>query len=221
MAQFLLILHEQYQTEPYGPWHTREAYPWEYDARIQERIRIMNSPSSNWNDPSESNRWFQQHIQMWQQRASHIRQEWAKQVTQQVTQPANQLASQPAAQPAPQPAKQPVKQLVTQQEEESLQANTEATAEKSSNIQAISTKNPGTLSRVSRQVLSTIPHQFIKQSSHPTEHITTFWPAISGIALIWHITELSTQEKDLLRRSQPSHHDHLSVKDLEDLEVLI
>ncbi len=101
--------------------------------------------------------------------------------------------------------------------------NTEATAEKSSNIQAISTKNLGTLSRIPRQVLSTIPHRIIKQSSHPTEHITIFWPVIS-VTLLCHITELSTQEKDLLRRSQPNHYSHLLVKDwtnLEDLEVLV
>ncbi len=205
MAQFLLILYEQYQTEPYGPWYTREAYPWEYDARVQKCIQIMNNPTS-WNDPSESNKWFQQHIQIWQSRASHIRQQWA-----------NQLASQQV--------KQLAKQQVTQQEEESLyQANTEATAEKSSNIQAISTKNLGTLSKISRQVLSTIPRQIIKQDSHNLEYTTAFWPAISGIALMWHITELSTQEKDLLRRSQPNHHSHLPVKDwtnLEDLEVLV
>ena len=209
MAQFLPILHEQYQTEPYGPWHTREAYPWEYDARIQECIQIMNNPTS-WNDPAESNKWFQQHIQIWQKRASHIRQEWANQEA------ANQLA------------KQPSKQLVTQQEEESLhQANTEATAEKLSNIQAISTKNLGTLSsiprqmlstlprqmRIPRQMLSTIPRQIITQDSHPTEHITAFWPAISMCAMIWSTIELSKQEKDLLERSQPNHHGHLQVKD--------
>lgn len=34
---FFHILHDQYRTEPFGPWQTREAYPWEYDTKIQER----------------------------------------------------------------------------------------------------------------------------------------------------------------------------------------
>ena len=76
----------------------------------------MNNPTS-WNDPAELNRWFQEYIQIWQKRASHIRQEQANQLaSQQVT----QQVTQPAKQPATQPAKQPVKQQVTQQEEDSL-----------------------------------------------------------------------------------------------------
>ncbi|KAF6231536.1 hypothetical protein HO173_010288 [Letharia columbiana] len=91
------------------------------------------------------------------------------------------------------------------QEEESLQqANAENTAEKSSGSKAPSTKNAG--------LLSTIPRQVINQQM---ENTTTIWPAIStclgNIALIWYIIELTTQEKDLLRRSQPNHYGQLGL----------
>ena len=47
------------------------------------------------------------------------------------------------------------------------------------------------------------------------ENTTTIWPAISAclgnIALIWYIIELTTQEKDLLRRSQPNHYGQLGL----------
>ena len=32
---YLQTLHEQYQTKPYGQWHTRECFLWEYDVKIQ------------------------------------------------------------------------------------------------------------------------------------------------------------------------------------------
>ncbi len=155
--------------------------------------------------------------------------------TQRVTQPASQQAKQPARQLAKELAKQLAKQLATQQKKKrnektrkqykrrtlhkaNTKANAETIAEKSSNIQAISTKKLGTLSSIPRQilshqVLSTIARQIITQDSHPTEQITVFWPAISTCTMIWSTIELSKQEKDLLERSQPNHHGHLQVKD--------
>ena len=52
-------------------------------------------------------------------------------------------------------------------------------------------------------MLSTIPRQIATQQA---ENDTTIWPAISaclGNITLWYITAMSTQEKDLLRRSQP------------------
>ncbi|KAF6226004.1 hypothetical protein HO173_012594 [Letharia columbiana] len=109
-------------------------------------------------------------------------------------------AVQPAIQPATQPITQPAHQstqLATQpehsveQEEELQQANAENTAEKASGSKAISTKNTAQL--------STIPRQVITQQA---ENTTATWPIIPT-ALIWYITAMTKQEKDLLRRSQP------------------
>ena len=78
--------------------------------------------------------------------------------TQQITQQVTQLATQQITQPATQPAKQPVTQQKREQNEKTrqqherrtlYQAYTETTAKKSSNIQAISTRNLGTLSSIS------------------------------------------------------------------------
>ncbi|KAF6223673.1 hypothetical protein HO133_000516 [Letharia lupina] len=90
-----------------------------------------------------------------------------------------------------------------EQEEESLQqANAENTAEKPSDNTATIIKNTAQLSKTPRHMLSTIPRQTTTQQ----ENITAIWPIISA-ALLWHtITELSIQEKDLLRRSQPNHY---------------
>ncbi|KAF6224752.1 hypothetical protein HO133_009946 [Letharia lupina] len=91
----------------------------------------------------------------------------------------------------------------TQQEEDPLQANAESTAEKSSDSKAPSTKNTAQLSKIPRHMPSTIPHQTITQQA---ENTTAAWPIIPTTSL-WHtITELSIEEKDLLRRSQPNHY---------------
>ncbi|KAF6241201.1 hypothetical protein HO173_000995 [Letharia columbiana] len=118
-------------------------------------------------------------------------------VTQPVIQPAIQPATQPATQPVTQPAAQSTPQPITQskQEEEPLQAITENTAEKPSGNKATIVKNMAQL--------STIPRQIITQQA---ENTTTIWPTVStclGNITLWYITAMSTQEKDLLRRSQP------------------
>ncbi|KAF6220214.1 hypothetical protein HO133_003345 [Letharia lupina] len=96
-------------------------------------------------------------------------------------------------------------QAVTQQEEEPLQqANAENTAEKSSDNKATISKNTAQLSTIPRHMLSTVPRQITTQQA---ENDTTIWPGISAclnnITLIWYITGMTSQEEDLLRRSQP------------------
>ncbi|KAF6235023.1 hypothetical protein HO173_006650 [Letharia columbiana] len=114
-----------------------------------------------------------------------------------VIQPAIQPATQPATQPAAEPAAQSTPQPITQskQEEEPLQAIAENTAEKPSGNKATIVKDMAQL--------STIPRQIITQQA---ENTTTIWPTVStclGNITLWYITAMSTQEKDLLRRSQP------------------
>ncbi|KAF6226139.1 hypothetical protein HO133_009005 [Letharia lupina] len=207
--EFLQTLHEQYRTEYYGPWHTRECYPWEYDVKAQECIQLASK-----SDPQ----FFLQQAKILQDRAAYIRQEWARQealqATQSVTQPATQSATQPATQQVTQPphqstqsATQSATQLATQsdilQEEELQQANAENTAEKASGNKAPSTKSTAHLSKIPRHMLSTVPRQIATQQA---ENDTTIWPAISACLdniTLWYITAMTTQEEDLLRRSQP------------------
>ncbi|KAF6219911.1 hypothetical protein HO133_003736 [Letharia lupina] len=88
------------------------------------------------------------------------------------------------------------------------QANVEKTAEKFTEKTAEKNKNTAQLSKIPRHILSTIPRQIATQQA---ENDTTIWPAISAclgnITLVWHITGMSKQEKDLLRRSQPNYYD--------------
>ena len=88
------------------------------------------------------------------------------------------------------------------QEEGTLQqANAENTAENTAEKPSGS-KAP--ISKIPRHMLSTVPRQITTQQA---ENDTTIWPAISAclgnITLVWHITAMTTQEEDLLRRSQP------------------
>ncbi|KAF6238526.1 hypothetical protein HO173_003495 [Letharia columbiana] len=85
-----------------------------------------------------------------------------------------------------------------EQEEEIQQANAENTAEKPSGNKAPSTKNTAQLSKIPRYMLSTVPHQIITQQA---ENTTATWPVIPT-ALIWYINAITSQEEDLLRRSQ-------------------
>ncbi|KAF6220234.1 hypothetical protein HO133_003366 [Letharia lupina] len=128
-------------------------------------------------------------------RKKHRNQKTRQQYTRrslQITQPATQSITQPATQPAHQST-----QLATQpehsvkQEEELQQANAENTAEKASGSKAISTKNTAHFSMIPRQV-----------ATQQAENDTAIWPIIPTVS-VWYITAMSTQEKDLLRRSQP------------------
>ena len=138
-----------------------------------------------------------------QQKKKHRNQKTRQQYTRRSLQPVTQSATQQATQSSTQSATQQATQSDTLQEEELQQANAENTAEntaeKSSGSKAPSTKNAG--------LLSTIPRQAITQQM---ENITKIWPAISAclgnITLVWHITAMTTQEEDLLRRSQPNHY---------------
>ena len=124
--------------------------------------------------------------------------------------------TQPAAQSAlptlsAQQSTQQVTQLATQsdtlqeeeQEEELQQANAENTAEKASDNKATISKNMAQLSTIPRHMLSTVLCQITTQQA---ENDTTIWPAISAcldnVILIWYITGMTSQEKDLLRRLQ-------------------
>ena len=138
MQAFLQTLHEQYRTEYYGPWHTRECYPWEYDVKAQECIQLASK-----SDPQ----FFLPQAKILQDRAAYIRQEWARQeaalraiqpVIQPVTQPATQPAHQ-STQSSTQSATQPEHSV--EQEEELQQVNAENTAEKASDNKATISKN--------------------------------------------------------------------------------
>ncbi|KAF6225902.1 hypothetical protein HO133_009905 [Letharia lupina] len=209
MQAFLQTLHEQYRTEHYGPWHTREYYPWEYDAEAQHCLERGNKPS--YFVTEEDCKFFQQQAKILQDRAAYIRQEWARQEA--TLQPSTKHITQPSTKPVTQPVTQSTTQLATQQatqpehsveqEEELQQANAENTAEKPSDNKATISKNTAQLSTIPRHMLSTVPRQITTQQA---ENDTTIWPAISaclGNITLWYITAMSTQEKDLLRRSQP------------------
>ncbi|KAF6227496.1 hypothetical protein HO173_012236 [Letharia columbiana] len=114
----------------------------------------------------------------------------------QLSNPLSQIVSQSLSHP-----------LKEEQEEELQQANaentaentTENTAEKPSGNKATIVKNTAQLSKIPRHMLSTVPHQIITQQA---ENTTATWPVIPT-ALIWYITAITSQEEDLLRRSQP------------------
>ena len=155
-------------------------------------------------------------------------------ITQLVTQPVTQLATQPehsVKQEEEQCSPENIAETVSsssdttgvlstvshqstqlEQEEEPMQlANAENTAEntaeKASDNKATTIKNTAQLSKIPRTgLLSTIPRQIATQQA---ENDTTIWPAIStclGNITLWYITAMTTQEKDLLRRSQPNHY---------------
>ncbi|KAF6240112.1 hypothetical protein HO173_001722 [Letharia columbiana] len=94
------------------------------------------------------------------------------------------------------------RQIITQQassakkeqEEELQQANAENTAE---NTAEKPSGNKATIVKNTAQ-LSKIPRQIITQQA---ENTTATWPIIPT-ALIWYITTITSQEEDLLRRSQ-------------------
>ncbi|KAF6236554.1 hypothetical protein HO173_005335 [Letharia columbiana] len=92
------------------------------------------------------------------------------------------------------------------QEKSLQQANAENTAEKASDNKATISKNTAQLSKIPRQI-----------ATQQAENDTTIWPAISAclgnITLVWHITAMSKQEKDLLRRSQPNYYDEEANQD--------
>ena len=97
MPELLQTLHEQYRTECYGPWHTRECYPWEYDAKAEECIKLANSTDWYHQKREDSSRlFFLTQAKILQDRASHIRHEWAKQeaIKQAAIQSAKQAATQ-------------------------------------------------------------------------------------------------------------------------------
>ncbi|KAF6226265.1 hypothetical protein HO133_009131 [Letharia lupina] len=89
----------------------------------------------------------------------------------------------------------------TEQEEKSLQqANAENTAENTAEKPSGS-KAP--ISKIPRHMLSTVPRQITTQQA---ENTPATWPIIStclGNIILWYITAMTTQEEDLLRRSQP------------------
>ena len=71
MQEHLQILQEQYRTEHFGPWHTRESYPWKYNVQVQECINLAKSHFST----EESRNWLLHQAKIFQERANYIRQE--------------------------------------------------------------------------------------------------------------------------------------------------
>ena len=146
MPELLQTLHEQYRTECYGPWHTRECYPWEYDVKAEECIKLANSTDWYHQKREDSSRlFFLTQAKILQDRASHIRHEWAKQeaIKQAAIQSAKQSATQPiTVQPAedkgcpppslPPPSTSPAPQKAQKEEDEQLlqQTAVENTTEK-------------------------------------------------------------------------------------------
>ncbi|KAF6234890.1 hypothetical protein HO173_006820 [Letharia columbiana] len=86
--------------------------------------------------------------------------------------------------------------LKEEQEKELQQANAENTAEntientaeKPSGNKATIVKNTAQLSKISRHMLSTVPHQIITQQA---ENTTATWPVIPTV-LIWYITTITS-----------------------------
>ena len=120
-----------------------------------------------------------------------------KPVTQPVTQPSTKPVTQPVTQPAHQSTQSATlpEHSVKQEEEQCGTENTaESTAEKASGNKATIIKNTAQLSMIPRQV-----------ATQQAENDTAIWPIIPTV-LMWYITAMTTQEKDLLRRSQPNHY---------------
>ena len=181
-APFIPKVYEQYRTEEYGLWHTRECYPWEYDTKAQECINTANQ--SVWScfgpGPREASeiQWFLQQAKIWQDRASYIREKWAKQeasrivkevvqqVTQQTTPPtpqqeATQLATSPKKKLRNEKTRQQYKRRTLQQTDPE-QCNTENLAEKptaSYNISTVNTSQP-----------SSVSHQAVKHLDREPPH---------------------------------------------------
>ena len=120
MPELLQTLHEQYRTECYGPWHTRECYPWEYNVKAEECIKLANSTDWYHQKREDSSRlFFLTQAKILQDRASHIRHEWAKQETikQAAIQSAKQAATQQTVTSTPQaPSQLDSPATVTQQQ---------------------------------------------------------------------------------------------------------
>ncbi|KAF6224772.1 hypothetical protein HO133_009966 [Letharia lupina] len=149
----------------------------------------------------EDCKFFLQQAKILQDRAAYIRQEWARLEALQATQSA---LPTPPAQQSTQSITQQATQPITQQEEEPLQqANAENTAEKiaENTVENTAEKPSGSKAPITKNtgLLSTLPCRIATQQ---TENTTAIWPVIPT-ALIWYITAMTSQEEDLLRRSQP------------------
>ena len=117
MPELLQTLHEQYRTECYGPWHTRECYPWEYDVKAEECIKLANSTDWYHQKREDSSRlFFLTQAKILQDRASHIRYEWAKQeAIKQAAVSAKQAATQQTVTSTPPPQSDPPVAVTQQQ----------------------------------------------------------------------------------------------------------
>ena len=100
---------------------------------------------------------------------------------------------------------------VTAKEEQTqanAEQNEEKTTEKTSDSQAKSTHSETSVSAIPQPLLSTAPQRSGHHDTHRSEAPIAIWPSISAYAIIWTAIELSKQEKDLLERSQPNHHEN-------------
>ena len=176
---FIQILYEQYRTEYYGPWHTRECYPWEYDTKAQECLE--RGAKSSYFVTDDDCKWFLQQAKILRDRAGYIRQQWA-----------TQLATQQATPPTPeQQVFQPPKQ---EQEQEQDQCNAENNAEKiAENIAentAESTAKNGSSKPDIKSTLSTIPRQgtmpiFRDPTACPSDALLFACQHTTFLALTW------------------------------------
>ena len=181
MYEFFQTLQEEYYTT--AGWQPREAYPWEYDKKIEELIRHANDTNS-WSD-LEGDEWLRQQARIFQKRAEYIRQAWAReqatkefnqrlatinatlQAMQQSTQQITQLATQQSTPPAPQEA---------HKDEANDKENAEITAEKQAPLYQATveditestmestTKDDNSMA-VSKSTLSTFPRLCTTRSS--------------------------------------------------------
>ena len=152
MQAHLQILQKQYRTEPFGPWHTRECYSWEYEAKANECLE--HSKSSY-----DGCKWFLQQAKILQDRAEYIRQ---KSATQQATQPATQPVTQQATPPSqPIQSEQPEQPVQEQSNSENTAESTSKKTRKKSRRKKSITKKNCTInsSNVNISVLSIIRRQ--------------------------------------------------------------
>lgn len=170
MPEYMQILQEQYRTEYLGPWHTREYYPWEYEAKARE----LSEWKPSFFVTEDDCKWSLQQARILRDRASYIRQKWARQeasrifkeamtpVTQQATSPIpKEQVTQPAISPEQAAKKKHRNEKTRQQYKRRIlqRANTEQIAEKTAEKATITNS-----STVNTSLLPTVSYEAVKQS---------------------------------------------------------
>ena len=192
MQEFLQTLHEQYR-EPYGSWHTRECYPWEYDVKIQECIKLANTPDWYGKRSESEHSWFLQQAKILQDRADYIRHEWTKQETAKQALQVKQIAIQKALQvaqtvsPTPQAPQSDLPPPITKQQ-------TNSPAKKKRNQKTrLQYKKALAIQRVTMQVqevnqVKEMEHSAPSSEMEPGKHVVLQHTMISWVHRCWHAT---------------------------------